>query len=1332
MKIIKLLSNFITNKCCWIRHLYIILLLPIILSGCCDDIVCIRADDTGQGGPITIPANIESSKLLLVDPPNNQVARWIDSGYNTVGVASSGGKDTSIPLLAAIKGEWNPWGGVGNSQCSTQNCASSQAGCLTQGNATNLDYNGEFVPINADNVPCALSKGFGVYGLIAIINSNTGKSSDPNDSAMIAANPDPQLFRTFHVGPSVKGDTLTLKSTLKCVPTSTSNNTTYNCSQDTNANGEGIVAQGRLYFKVLDSYYLDNSGGVVIDLISGIYQEGIVTLIVKTFSNYINKASQVLFQNFLKESKFLTLVKTLILLYISLTFTTFLLGISNITKNELVMRLLKISIVMVLLINVNDAFNFFNLYLISWFNSISQNFSDVVMSSLYDKNSPNSLDLALPAGASYLTMYDTLIKQITSASISNKIWSLLFTSYFYYIPLLYFCLLLIMIIVFKLTMYYILAIFQIALLVTMLPIFIIMILFKFTTELFQNWLKYMSSSALLIIVSTATAGLMFKLLGEPLGELFHYKVCYKTIIDLEVWGITLLKFCYWKPDSMAQMQAALEFSRYLTVLMITILFNIFISQVPPIADSLSNAAFRPSSRMASGALANFGSLTDGVFGVISKLSSTALNKLVNLADATKIAPLKFLVKTAATVTRAGIITATSFSKDLTRLASDGSKSEEEVKNGTILDRGFDTVLVKVSEFNKDFSQYEPGSLLGLSDKVKNLKKQNEKWQERLDKALKAKDKGNDKGGKDLSPTKRQDLLQTDLNKGKVTPALKVQSLKESLDSSTKALKSLASVKADNLKEKRPGLENAVNRLDQLQLDLDPKTKLLEKAVAEDNSVIKLSKDGKIEINFKPELPEKTIKDHQLHVKEIKDLKENLDLSLKDIKSILNDNSITANLKKEDITSLKTAVTEIERFKSGIEENIARYDTLEKNYNVKSELLDKELEIKLNKLSAPNYDEVVKIARSELEHVPNEEERFRLALNKFNQDNLELSKKFNDLDPNLKELIQFEAIKKNIPAYSMEVDSVSGDLKVVPNVNSPEFRELLNKQVPELQAKVANVEQMKIKLQDLQSKGNNLTTEYQNLEKRYKELQGELMSIGESKVVVELEKDNVAKLVERYNSLSTEVRELLKDELAQGLTENELKRLLDSNPEQIDISERRNEQIGLADAVNADLERSERRNEQIGLADAINVDLERSEKRDEQMNLANSVNVDLEQNLIKAIEHSIPDIEVNLKEIENYDKAVIYYNQLNEEGKEVIINYLKDPEAELPNIPIDNRYSEVVENPADKDKLEEFREKQEEMIEVRKEMGQMNQFWKELKKEIKNRKKKDEDIVDDFL
>lgn len=600
---------------------------------------CYLENDLGKGSTIEVPSN-PSNMMMKRTPQGQQVVKWIDTGLYAVGQVYKGdGSMAVLPITGSIDGSWYPWGAGGNSiPCQISRCTPTDTDCLSDLTAKGIAQGeaGEVVPNAATNIGCYLQNGVGLYGLIALPKggSYTNQYNSPNDSAAISSNPPAEFFRTFHIGQITdsNGDFKVSASTSCKVVNS--GGMIYECSNDT-ANGATNLVGGRLYLKILDSYYEDNYGTYTISFTNGIYRPGFIQQAIEIFETQLNFISAQLFLSVMNPmANIATLVLTL---YLAINAITFMMGISSKNQTEMLMILIKVAFIGSMLGNAKTFFDFMNGHFFGLFTSIANTFSDVIVTSasfaqpIDPSIAGNPATLhgtneltggGLPAGASYMTMYDGMLNSMISTAVNMKVISLLFTSKFYFIPLLYILIFIVIVAILKALTMYVMAIIQTALLIVIFPLIVIFLLFKTTAEFFKNWVSGLTNSAMLVIVTTAAVALMFQLIDDAFAQLFSYRACYQVLWEPKIFGFTLFTFRFWAPGIDGQIDNTLTAYNYLYSLVIAVMFNMIVDNSAKLSDALSSASLLPSS-------STYSDMVSGAKGALSSIHGATIGKVSN-------------------------------------------------------------------------------------------------------------------------------------------------------------------------------------------------------------------------------------------------------------------------------------------------------------------------------------------------------------------------------------------------------------------------------------------------------------------------------------------------------------------------------------------------------------------------------------------------------------------------------------------------------------------------------------------------------------------------------
>lgn len=490
---------------------YILFVCLSFLLASCSGERCIEADDFGHS-TLTIPARYNQSDISSPGGAE-QVTPWIDSTF-TVNVR---------PLTVVVNGwdygveknspeelsAWCPWYGR-NSDGSklSRICERLQECRFRDDQMCTTGQNAEII-----NFPCILTKGVGLYALV------TTRDYDPNKYVSSKRNPSGV---NFHVG-ALRGSFTASdnggNSSYDFYGTDKNGNTrvlggrVYSFSEADQAKYDN----GKLYFKILDRFYDDNSGQYKVVIKSGVNRSSpdpisYVTKLVKDFLFGANENDGIIKKIYLGivgNSGYQYAVSALLTLYIIYTALSYLSGNMQLTHTELLVRVGKIAVISALL-KAEYSWNFFNNYLFVFFvGGVEQILQMIVDAGATGPGSP------------------TILALMIAPQTLSKLFSLLFVSglgFIYiimYIIVLYFVLM----IFFKAAVIYLTALMTIGLIIAVGPIFICFLLFDATKSLFENWLKQLISYAIQPII--LFTGLIFisVILRSEIYSTLGFRVC---------------------------------------------------------------------------------------------------------------------------------------------------------------------------------------------------------------------------------------------------------------------------------------------------------------------------------------------------------------------------------------------------------------------------------------------------------------------------------------------------------------------------------------------------------------------------------------------------------------------------------------------------------------------------------------------------------------------------------------------------------------------------------------------------------------------------------------
>jgi type IV secretory pathway VirB6-like protein len=210
-----------------------------------------------------------------------------------------------------------------------------------------------------------------------------------------------------------------------------------------------------------------------------------------------------------------TILNLALILFVTFYGFGFFIGLTNFTQTELIIRLFKIGFIYLLVSENGWTFT--------------------------DKS-------VLFKGA------DDVITLFFSGEIQAKIWGLFFASWFgwAYVLLIFFSMLIFIVAMANALVIYLTAQIFISLLLSLAPIFILLILFGMTKSMFDKWLSSILSFALQQIFLVTTLAFFSILMKEILKFVLSYRVCWEPIWTIPLYITDIELFSFWKIAGLAE------------------------------------------------------------------------------------------------------------------------------------------------------------------------------------------------------------------------------------------------------------------------------------------------------------------------------------------------------------------------------------------------------------------------------------------------------------------------------------------------------------------------------------------------------------------------------------------------------------------------------------------------------------------------------------------------------------------------------------------------------------------------------------------------------------
>ncbi|MDU8921912.1 TrbL/VirB6 family protein [Wolbachia endosymbiont of Scaptomyza pallida] len=562
---------------CWFRVL--LLAAYVLITGCSKNDMpfprCISADYFGPK-PIAVSAHFSSGHDAfipgdgeVIDPEtgeinygfhHNQVVKWEDTGLETNGDS----------LKVRVNGAWTSW--------SNNNKKESKKGSYTLQSLEQLKYATKFEGKQSDNslpnfhlvcndykpsiqkfsskpnasctvnckcineddsantvsrgAPCWFTNGHGAYLLF-----QTGKD-DPNENLKLMR--DPQ-YPTVHLGynSTAEGDNgfFTLDR----------DNTKL---KDRNCNELKLKKGWKIYVKILDRYYLDNVGGYSFEFLSGVQQPSsfgffdyiynylkCVLLINENCKEHFNSndpaVAQAMFENIAEKStSFHNFVLSLLVLFVMISSLLYLFGMIRETKHDMLIRMMKITLVIVLISPGSFRF-FYDHFLVLFVKGLEQ------LISVITNFAPNMNTGSIAQGdeAKLFSFMEDMFNKFFAYSVWKK-----FAAFLHY--QMWASLLMIPAIFIGIVLYFLLCLYAyiiflsgfmgIAFLIAIMPLFLISILFSPLKSLFEGWIKFCISFCLQSIMIFTLLSLLASMIMNTFYRQLGFTVCYNKWFEVKL------------------------------------------------------------------------------------------------------------------------------------------------------------------------------------------------------------------------------------------------------------------------------------------------------------------------------------------------------------------------------------------------------------------------------------------------------------------------------------------------------------------------------------------------------------------------------------------------------------------------------------------------------------------------------------------------------------------------------------------------------------------------------------------------------------------------------
>ena len=256
--------------------------------------------------------------------------------------------------------------------------------------------------------------------------------------------------------------------------------------------------------------------------------------------NYYEKTfMQRYHEAFVANPKFQGILSVLMALYIAVFGVSFLMGLSNMTQSDLVMRVLKIGIIYSLLLP--DSWAFFNQFIIS-FEKAAEDIAILLAGTFIEKDTG--------VESSIYSLLDEIVYLFFQPVIHLKISAIFFSPILVGIILfflIYYAFFLMLYAVAKSIVIYLVIKIIFTILFMVAPVFIIFALFEQTKQMFEQWLNMLISYSVQLIFLFLCIAFFSYLILDIFYDLFYYGVCWKPVWIIKLGFLPEFElFSFWR------------------------------------------------------------------------------------------------------------------------------------------------------------------------------------------------------------------------------------------------------------------------------------------------------------------------------------------------------------------------------------------------------------------------------------------------------------------------------------------------------------------------------------------------------------------------------------------------------------------------------------------------------------------------------------------------------------------------------------------------------------------------------------------------------------------
>ncbi|MCH9753610.1 MAG: type IV secretion system protein [Alphaproteobacteria bacterium] len=534
----------------------ITLLLALLLVGCDSHVECIEADDWGQQVHYNISGR--NNEKFVEQPDHTQIGQWNSSGLvldgnnivavvkNSQTVQSNRSCDAKAGKCSNARGGYcpkNTWVAWFNSW------SGEYPVCTYKDNywcPTSVSANGD-VPVN--EIPCLFNRGIGLFAVISESYKVAPDMIDPfNGSHVCSQDNISECY--LHVGEQAKNppfyDNYCPAAGFMLEPPNKCASGEYQCG---------------INFKILDRYYLDNTGNYKVVFKQGVKHKshGVISKFAKKVTGIICQSTKSIYKSIVQENSYRSYIRALLIMFMAFLGVGFLIGVLNMTHNELLVIILKMAIVLQVSTSTT-SWEFFNENFFSFFTNGVGEITGILFGQGAQSGPGANIGLGeagdCAANIAGIQAFDEALDKLFSYDTTRKILSLMVWKIygFLFVAALYIAIVIIVYAMIKAILFFFMSYLALSIIIVLAPIFIPFMLFKLTKAFFDNWLKQLISYFIQPIIVLTFAFFMITLLMNQLQYLIGYRVCWKEWFEIPVIDI---KFYAWQSDYSKHMKGCI-------------------------------------------------------------------------------------------------------------------------------------------------------------------------------------------------------------------------------------------------------------------------------------------------------------------------------------------------------------------------------------------------------------------------------------------------------------------------------------------------------------------------------------------------------------------------------------------------------------------------------------------------------------------------------------------------------------------------------------------------------------------------------------------------------